>query len=54
MIALLVVTGVCVAAGGGFIVAMLRRDQPVLGALGIGVLQLGAVMCAIYGGYKNM
>jgi hypothetical protein len=54
MTALLVVIGLCIAAGGGFVVAMLRHDRPVLGALGIGVLQVGALMSAVYGGYKNI
>ena len=54
MIALLVVIGVCVLAGAGFVVAMLRRDRPVFGTLGITVLLLGAVMSAVYGSYKNI
>ncbi len=41
MVVLLVVTVVCVAAALGFYVAMMRRDEPHLGMVGMMVLQVG-------------
>lgn len=49
LIALLVFTLLLIAAGIGLIVAMLARDQPVLGLAGLGLMIVSAVPGTVYG-----
>ncbi len=49
MLALLIAIAVVTLAGITFMVVMLRRDEPVIGIAGLGLLQLGAAMSAVYG-----
>ena len=49
LIALLVSTLLLIAAGIGLIVAMLARDEPVLGLAGLGLMIVSAVPGTVYG-----
>lgn len=49
LIALLVFTVLLIAAGIGLTVAMLRRDEPVLGLVGLGFMIVSAVPGTAYG-----
>lgn len=46
---LLAVTLLMIAAGIGLTVAMLRRDEPVLGLAGLGFMLVSAVPGTVYG-----
>lgn len=49
VIALLVLTCLVVVAGIWMFVEMYRRDQPLLGAGGLGALMLAAILASVYG-----
>jgi hypothetical protein len=49
LIALLVFTLLLIAAGIGLIVAMLARDQPLLGLAGLGLMIVSAIPGTVYG-----
>jgi hypothetical protein len=49
VIALLVLTCLVAVAGIGMFVEMYRRDQPLLGAGGLGVLMFAGVLASVYG-----
>lgn len=49
MVFLLVVVALCTVAGIGLLVAMFRRDEPVLGTAGLTVLLVAGVFGTVYG-----